>query len=422
MMSQPGRSRTAKRAVAGDALGAMPTGNVDGGGITSGTHADAPTPELEAALVPMLEAIVLMAGATAAVVRIVRPDGIHLDPGVAVGLPAGWCRTGAGGLAFWCSRCDEATNPDADCVKSSLCGTESRFSVELSGPVCRHVVAVPLRFRDVPVGTLDLLFEANRALPLETMPLLRATGALLGVALENARLTRNNLRNCLSQERQMMANEVHDSLAQGLTYMRMRMSLLRDAIQQRDEVRAIKYSSDVDDSLSHAHRRMRDLITCFRSRMDPQGLQHALAETAASFLDRTGVALAFDNEVPELQLPVGREVEVFHIVQEALANICKHANARHARLALGRTDGGYEFVVEDDGVGMAADRGSDVDADRSADGGSGGYGEAGHYGIAIMRERASRLGGELTLEAMGATGTRVRLRIPAVQPQGETRS
>jgi len=422
MMSQPGRRRTATRAAASDVLSDLRAGRVVAGGIAADTRTDAPAPELEAALAPMLDAVVGMAGATAAVLRIVRQDGIHLDPGVAVGLPPGLGRAGAGALAFWCSHCDEAKNPEADCVKSRLCGSESRFSVDLSGPACRHVVAVPLRFRGVPVGTLDLLFEADCALPPETMPLLHATGALLGVALENARLTRNNLRACISQERQMMANEVHDSLAQGLTYMRMRMSLLRDAIQQGDEARATKYSSDVDDSLSHAHRRMRDLITHFRSRMDPQGLQHALAETAASFLDRTGVALAFENEVPELQLPVGREVEVFHIVQEALANICKHANARHARLALGRTDGGYEFVVEDDGVGMAADRGRNAGAGLAADNVSGDYGEAGHYGIAIMRERAGRLGGELTMEAMGATGTRVRLRIPAVQPLGETRS
>jgi two-component system nitrate/nitrite sensor histidine kinase NarX len=408
-MPHQGQHRTAASHVADKPSGARPSAPVVRGGNGDATRVDAPAPELEAALSPMLEAVVGIAGATAGTVRVVGQDGVRLEPGVAVGLPAGMGHSGAGALAFWCSRCAEARNPDADCVKSRLCGVEERFSVDLSGPACRHVVAVPLRFRGAPVGTLDLLFEAECALPPETMPLLRATGELIGVALENARLTRENLRASLTQERQLMANEVHDSLAQGLTYMRMRMSLLRDAIKNGDELRTFKYWSDVDDSLTHAHRRLRELITYFRSRMDPQGLQHALAETAASFLDRTGVALAFENGVPELQLPVGREVEVFHIVQEALANVCKHAGARHARLALGRTDGGYEIVVEDDGVGVPADNGS------------GDHGEAGHYGIAIMRERARRLGGELTMEAAGATGTRVRLRIPAVQPQSESR-
>ncbi len=402
MPQQAGRTRKATSHVVGETPGphARVAQRADAPSV------DAPVPELEAALSPMLEAVVGMAGATAGAVRVVAADGVHLEPGIAVGLPAGMARTGAGAIAFWCGRCDEARNPESDCVKSHLCGAEDRFSIDLSGPACRHVVAVPLRFRGAAVGTLDLMFEQECELPRETMPLLRATGELIGVALENARLTRENLRTSLMHERQMMANEVHDSLAQGLTYMRMRMSLLRDAIKQGDELRAFKYWSDVDGSLTDAHHRLRELITYFRSRMDPQGLQHALAEIAAAYFDRTGVALAFDNAVPDLKLPVGREVEVFHIVQEALANVSRHANARHARLTLDRTDSGYEIVVEDDGIGMPPESLS---------------GESGHYGIAIMRERARRMGGELSIEPGVPAGTRVRLRFPAVQPQREGR-
>jgi two-component system nitrate/nitrite sensor histidine kinase NarX len=222
-------------------------------------------------------------------------------------------------------------------------------------------------------------------------------------APEFGEIGREALRTALANERQMMANEVHDSLAQGLTYMRMRMSLLRDAIRDGDDARAFKYWSDVDSSLTNAHRRLRELITYFRSRMDPQGLLHALQEMTETFLDRTGVALEFANHVRDLDLPVGREVQVFHIVQEALANVCRHANARRARLTLERKDAGYEIVVEDDGIGMAADP-------------AGERGESGHYGIAIMRERASRLGGELTLDSAPGAGTRVRLYFPAMEP------
>jgi len=363
-----------------------------------------PAPELEAALLPMLEAVRGLAGATAGALRILDADGERLEPGLAVGLPESIGRTGAGAIAFWCGHCREAADPESECVKSRLCGAEERFSVNLSGPACRHVVAVPLRFRGAAVGTLDLLFDAECALPPETMPLLAATGEVLGVALENVRLARENLRASLVAERQTMANEVHDSLAQGLTYMRMRMSLLRDAIRQGDELRANKYWNDVDGSLTHAHRRLRELITYFRSRMDPQGLPHALAELAATFADRTGVHLDYANAIPDLQLPVGREVEVFHIVQEALANVVRHANANRARLELARRGGQYEIAVEDDGVGVPAE----ILA--------GDAGEGGHYGIAIMRERARRLGGELALERRAGGGTRVRLQFPAEPP------
>jgi two-component system, NarL family, nitrate/nitrite sensor histidine kinase NarX len=187
--------------------------------------------------------------------------------------------------------------------------------------------------------------------------------------------------------------------------MRMRMSLLSDAIRQGDELRAFKYWGDVDDSLTHSHARLRELITCFRSRMDPQGLVHALQDTAERFFDRTGIALEFVNRAPDFRLAAGREVDVYHIVQEALANVCRHAQAKHAQIALERTATGYEITVEDDGVGIAA-------AARTAE-------ETGHYGTAIMRERAHRLGGDVVTEPAAVTGTRVRLTFPANEPQPE---
>jgi two-component system nitrate/nitrite sensor histidine kinase NarX len=360
---------------------------------------------LEDAVRPMLEAVVQMAGAAAGTIRLLGGDRLQLVPRVAVGMPQGMDPAGRGALAFWCQQCAESRNPDSECVRNRLCGAEDRFSLDLSGPACRHVVAVPLRHRNAPVGTLSLHFDDARELPPETMPLLRATGELIGVALENARLARENLRASLVCERQLMANEVHDSLAQGLTYMRMRMSLLRDAVKRGDELRAFKYWSDVDESLTGAHGRLRELITHFRRQMDPQGLRHALTETARSFSERTGIALEFTDDAGDLRLPVAGELQVFHIVQEALANVCRHANARRAWLSLAHVEGDCVVIVEDDGVGIA-----DPDAAEAAD--------PGHYGIAIMRERAAWLGGELAFERAAGGGTRVRLRFPEMQIPG----
>ena len=405
-MPQQGRKPSTAQCSIADAMsGSRLADAVVGGDGGTPRPGEPPVSEREGSLRPMLEAVVRLAGATGGAIRAIGADRSHLEPGIAVGLPPGMDRTDIGAIAVWCSRCDESRNSDSDCGKSGVCGSEERFLVDLADPACRHVMAIPLRHRGEPVGRLDLLFENECALRPETMPLVHAAGELIGVALETARLTRENLRVSLSNERQMMANEVHDSLAQSLTYMRMRMSLLRDAIKHGNELRAVKYWGDVDSSLTDAHRRLRELVTYFRSRMDPRGLQHALLETATSFFDKTGVVLEFENGVRELHLPVGREVQVFHIVQEALANVCKHANARRARLALSHSGDGYEIVVEDDGVGIAADHPA------------GDHGEVGHYGIAIMRERARRLGGELMLESAAGAGTRVRLQFPAEQPQ-----
>jgi two-component system, NarL family, nitrate/nitrite sensor histidine kinase NarX len=365
-----------------------------------------PPAELEAVIEPMLAAIVRLAGADAGTVRVIASDGMCYEPMVAVGIPGVGSGARVDAPSAWCNECAESRNAASECVKNEICGNADRFPADALGALCKHIVSVPLRHRDFPVGVLNLMFEAETPLPDAMTPLLQATGDLLGMTLDNARLARENLRIRLTNERQMLANEVHDSLAQGLTYMRMRMSLLRDAIRGADELKAHKYWSDVDDTLGNSQRRLRELITYFRSRMDPQGLLHALSETSDRFLDRTGIELEFVNDAPDLCIPPEREIEVFHIVQESLANICRHAHAKHARLLLSRDDAGYRIVVEDDGVGMAP---SPVTTDQD---------DSGHYGVAIMQERARRLGGSVVLHS-GPTGTRVELNFPARQAQDE---
>jgi two-component system nitrate/nitrite sensor histidine kinase NarX len=185
--------------------------------------------------------------------------------------------------------------------------------------------------------------------------------------------------------------------------MKMRLSLLAKAVAEHDEGRSTKYLGDVNDALTSAYTSLRELLKHFRSRMDPQGLLHALTVTANRYYEKTGVELKFENNAPEITLPVEQELQVFHIVNEALANVSRHSGARHARLAVDRHNGYCEVTVEDDGRGVPVPhfRGKEQRP----------RGES-HYGLSIMRERASRIGGELRIEERAGGGTRVCLRFP----------
>ncbi len=368
--------------------------------VPAASPAADPPSDLELALAPMLEAVVHFAGAAAGAIRVFEPGGAGLAPVVFCG-PGPRAAAGQGVLARWCDRCAESADPQAACVRGGLCRHDERLPARQLESVCRHVLVVPLKHAGRQVGMLDLVFDAPCELPAGMPAMLQAAGDLIGVSLDNARLSEEMIRVVLMNERQRMASEVHDSLAQGLTYMRMRMSLLSDAIRQGDELRAHKYWSDIDDAISHSHARLRELITCFRSRMDARGLVHALDEVAAHFFERTGVQARFVNRVAGFRLDPGREVEVFHIVNEALANVARHAQAHNAEVTLDRVAGGFEVVVQDDGVGIVASAGP---SERG--------GHNGHHGLAIMRERAARLAGDIVIEQVAGRGTRVRLRIP----------
>jgi two-component system nitrate/nitrite sensor histidine kinase NarX len=146
--------------------------------------------ELEAMLEPMLGAIVRMAGADAGIVRVIDADGSCYEPVVATGIPGVAGDHGAHALAAWCDTCAESRDTGSACVQSNLCGHDERMTADVFGPVCKHIVAVPLRHKDRPVGTLGLMFEIERTLPAAMTPLLQATGDLLGMTLDNARLAR----------------------------------------------------------------------------------------------------------------------------------------------------------------------------------------------------------------------------------------
>jgi two-component system nitrate/nitrite sensor histidine kinase NarX len=259
-------------------------------------------------------------------------------------------------------------------------------------------LAVPLTYRGRVLGLYNLFFDARPGVDDESKALFKSIGELLGLALHNALLERETLRVTVLAERQAMAAEVHDSIAQTLAFVKMRLPLLQEAITSRDETSALKYCADVRQAVSSAHSNLREVLAHLRAPMDPLGLQHALQASIRAFHELTQVDLSFDDDVAELQLSVAQEFQVLRIVQEALANIAKHARARRAWLTIGRQRDHIDVMIEDDGAGVDAPAAPPDHA---------------HYGLDIMRHRASSLGGTLEVGAREGGGTRVHLCFPA---------
>jgi two-component system nitrate/nitrite sensor histidine kinase NarX len=368
--------------------------------------------DLEALLQRFLGTIVELAGASAGAARVLTDDGTRLRLVGAVGLPEDVLEHEAS-VEGDCGICGDAARDNRIEETTDLRACATRTSCDYFGGQCTRALAVPLRHRGRMLGVYNLFLGAEQRVSSETLSLLRSIGELLGLALENARLARKSMRATLMNERQMMANEIHDALAQTLSYMKMRMALLEKGIRDGDASRSLKYAGDVDQALSSAYSSLRELLTHFRKRMDPQGLLHALKETADHYYEKTGVLLDFDNRATDLQLPVEQEVQVFHIVQEALANVSKHAGAQHARLMLDRRNGQFEITIEDDGAGIARGQPpADRQPPRRA--------TTAHLGLDIMRERARSLHGEVEIDSAAGRGTRVRLRFPATTAATET--
>ena len=352
--------------------------------------------DLEALLNRFLAMMVRLSGASAGVVRVLSSDGQHLKLAASLGLPPEVVDNERL-VDINCGICGSAISSDEIKQTRDLKPCVARTGQPFFGE-CRSMVVVPLEHNGRLLGVYNLYMTEDRPIPEEVSLLFCSISEHLAMAVENSRLMRENLRMTLMSERQMMANEVHDSLAQTMAYMKMRVTLLREALLQYESGKALKYSADIQQALDEAYASLRELLTQFRNRMDPLGLEHALRELVDGYFDRTGVRLEFENRIPDLNLSVDQEVQVFHILQEALSNVARHSGAKQAWLSLEEIDGQYAFSVEDDGRGVFV-MGATPDLRH-------------HFGISIMSERAQRLNGNIEIANRPQGGARLRLLVP----------
>jgi len=250
-----------------------------------------------------------------------------------------------------------------------------------------------------PLGTFSLHFRRERNMPPSEVQLLQALGRNLGVALKTRRLAALARQLAVSEERNLVAQGLHDSIAQGLSFLKMQVHLLDSAAADGnlDEVREIVplLAGGVEESYDD----VRELLLNFRSKLGTGALRPAVDDTVARFRRQSDAELTLDyRDEGGPPLPADQQLQVLFVLQEALSNIRKHAEAQNVRVSVvnGRD---FRLVIEDDGVGYDP-------ADIAA------RGEA-HVGFHIMRERAKRLAGTLTLASEPGRGSRVELVLPA---------
>lgn len=257
-----------------------------------------------------------------------------------------------------------------------------------------RVVATPIRDQERQFGVLMTEISAGRHLEEWQIRLLEAVANQIGVALNIARRGVENRRLALFEERGTIARELHDSLAQSLSYLKIQVSRLDSLLVRLPHEREARLIvGELREGLNSAYRQLRELLTTFRLKMDGRGLASALDDTVREFTERSGVTIHLDNALIALHLSANEELHVLQVVREALSNVVRHSQATQAIVTLARrASGDVEVRIDDNGIGI------DEHAERKH-----------HYGLAIMQERSSTLHGKLTYSERTGGGTRVEL-------------
>ena len=248
---------------------------------------------------------------------------------------------------------------------------------------------------EATLGTFSLHFRERTTMLPRELQLLEMLGQHLGAALDNQRLSIKARQLAVAEERNLVAQGLHDSLAQGLNFLNLQTQMLGSAVQQRrwDEVEEIVPL--LKTGVSESYQDVRELLQNFRTRLGEESLRKAVDDTIGRFRRQTGlnVELHLDDR-DGAPLHPDQQLQVLFILQEALSNVRKHAYASKVTV---RIDNHRDFgmSIRDDGEGYDP---QEV-AERSET----------HVGLSIMRERAARLGGQLQMCSAPGQGTEVSL-------------
>ena len=268
----------------------------------------------------------------------------------------------------------------------------------------RTLISVPVKLHERVLGEVDLFFRAAVNLDDEERDLLDTLASHMASAMESLRAAALEREAAVAQERGLLAQELHDSIAQSLAFLKIQVQLLRDAVRRQDAAAIDRVVGELDTGVRESYADVRELLVHFRTRTNEEDIEPALRTTLSKFEHQTGLAVRLETEGHGVALAPDVQVQVLHILQEALSNVRKHAGARHVILRVARTPC-WRFEVQDDGHGFDA---------------ASPTGDETHVGLRIMQERAQRIGARVRVDSAPGRGCTVALELPAELPAEET--
>jgi len=263
----------------------------------------------------------------------------------------------------------------------------------------------PLRGPDGLMGEMCVVRASGDSFGDPEQALLAALADMAAIAVHTGRLREAEQEWLIVSERDRIARELHDSLAQVLGVIHMRLRGLESRLLTTGVQGVGDELTELAEVADEAYRDVREAILGLRETISADGgLEATLREYLAKYSRQTGIqAVLVTDGAGAGRLPPSAEVQLLRVIQEALTNVRKHAHATHATVRFERAGGVARIVVEDDGVGF-----DPAAPGKSVDGG---------FGMSTMRERVEQVGGSLSVDAAPGRGTRIEVKLHTDEPR-----
>ena len=264
-----------------------------------------------------------------------------------------------------------------------------------------QVMMFPVMFYTHELGLFNLYFRSEQAMNPATQRVIEALCSQLGVAIENQRLIARDRQFAVVEERNLMAQGLHDSIAQTLSFLNMQVQMLEDALNNQQDEQAQENLAFIKNGVQESYEDVRELLLNFRTRLNKQDFVEAAHSVLQRFEQQARITTRLNIQGGECWLSPQQQLQVIFILQEALSNVRKHAQAQNVRVDIhhqANAAGDFVMSIEDDGIGFEADT---VESKRTR-----------HVGTAIMHERAQLVNASVQIHSHLGRGTRVELILP----------
>ncbi|WP_297927383.1 type IV pili methyl-accepting chemotaxis transducer N-terminal domain-containing protein [uncultured Agitococcus sp.] len=293
----------------------------------------------------------------------------------------------------------------AEQAKTAINNLNQHFSPHFSHCLAagfKMVLAIPIQTADKNQGIFNLHFSEEREISAEEILLLETLGQQLGIAIDNQRLTGKEKELAVFEERNLVAQGLHDSIVQSLSFLNIQLQLLQTAVKQQNNQQINTIIPLLQTGVQQGYEDLRELMSNFRSRYDDSQLEVAINAIIRRFSEQTNIPVTLKLDNLGKPLANNERLQILFIIQEALSNIRKHAQAKHINInIINHAD--VDILINDDGIGFNPE---EVQSSHHQ-----------HIGLKIMAERAKRINAQLDIESTPMIGTTIKLHLSQNQRQ-----
>ncbi|MCF7521290.1 histidine kinase [Neisseria sp. ZJ106] len=334
--------------------------------------------------------------AAAGCIRLIDTNGRRTDPIAVIGLPEALQQAEQ---RFDFQRFLHTRSAERSAYLGNAAAFFAQHGDSLPDQDCpfAHIAVFPIRYKAENLGLLTLYFSDGITLADNDHELLLTLCSQLGVSIANGRFAQERRQLAVLQERNLIAQGLHDSIAQTLTFLNLQVQMLESAFDADKKDQVEENIRFIKDGVQECYDDVRELLLNFRTKISNKDFPEAVSTLLTRFEQQTQIEVNTVWLDEGLRLDNEEQLQVIFILQESLSNIRKHAHARQVDVRLiNKRD--FTLQISDDGIGFDTGGLSSISGE--------------HVGLGIMQERARRINAGLSVQSQLGHGTTVTLILP----------